>query len=104
MPRRVSWGSITAAEAAETSGGTGTFFSASSAALSVAACSLAFVSLQRGVLSRSEADKEHILVESVRKTAEESLLAAEKPFPAEANQLCDWFPCSRSPSRKSRER
>src|ERR1700731_4175609 len=29
---------------------------------------------------------------------------AEKPFPAEANQLCDRFLCSRSPSRKNRER
>ena len=46
-------------------------------ALSVAACCLAFVSVQRGSLRRSEAEKERILVESVRKTAEESLLAAD---------------------------
>ena len=46
-------------------------------ALSVAACCLAFVSLQRRALRRAEAEKEHILLESVRKTAEESLLAAD---------------------------
>ncbi|MFI5345772.1 MAG: ATP-binding protein [Elusimicrobiota bacterium] len=46
-------------------------------ALSVAASALAFVSLQRGALRRSELEKEQILVESVRKAAQESLLAAD---------------------------
>ena len=46
-------------------------------ALSVAASCLAFVSLQRGVLRRAEAEKELLLVDGVRKTAEESLLAAD---------------------------
>jgi signal transduction histidine kinase len=46
-------------------------------ALSVAACSLAFVAAQDAALKRSEAEKERILVESVRKTAAESLLASD---------------------------
>lgn len=46
-------------------------------ALSVGAASLAFVSLQRGALRRSEAEKEKILIESVRKAASESLLASD---------------------------
>ena len=46
-------------------------------ALSVAASGLAFVSLQRGALRRSELEKEQILVESVRKAAQESLLAGD---------------------------
>jgi signal transduction histidine kinase len=46
-------------------------------ALSVLASSLAFVQLQRGALARSEAEKEQILIESVRKAAQESLLAAD---------------------------
>jgi signal transduction histidine kinase len=46
-------------------------------ALTVAASCLAFVAAQRAALRRSEAEKEHILVESVRKTAVESLLASD---------------------------
>lgn len=46
-------------------------------ALSVAASCLAFVSRQRGVLRRAEAEKELLLVDGVRKTAEESLLASD---------------------------
>ncbi|MBI3288596.1 MAG: HAMP domain-containing histidine kinase [Elusimicrobia bacterium] len=45
--------------------------------VSVAACCLSFVSLQRGALRRAEAEKERILLESVRKVAGESLLAAD---------------------------
>ena len=46
-------------------------------AFTVVACCLAFVAAQNAALKRSEAEKERILVESVRKTAEESLLAAD---------------------------
>ena len=45
--------------------------------LSVAACGLSFVQLQRGALRRAEAEKERILIESVRKAAKESLLAGD---------------------------
>ena len=46
-------------------------------AMSVAAASLAFVGLQRGALRRSEAEKQRVLLDSVRKVAEESLLAKD---------------------------
>ncbi|MBI5246825.1 MAG: HAMP domain-containing histidine kinase [Elusimicrobia bacterium] len=46
-------------------------------ALSVAAASLAFVGLQREALRRSEAEKERILLDSVKKVAEESVLAKD---------------------------
>lgn len=46
-------------------------------ALSVAASCLAFVQLQRGALRRSEAEKEQLLLDSVRKVAGESLLAGD---------------------------
>ena len=45
--------------------------------LSVAASCLSFVQLQRGALRRAEAEKERILLDSVRKTAGESLLAGD---------------------------
>ncbi len=45
--------------------------------LSVAASCLSFVQLQRGALRRAEAEKEKILLDSVRKVAGESLLAGD---------------------------
>ena len=46
-------------------------------ALSVAASCLAFISLQRAALRRSETEKERILIDSVRTVAGESLLAGD---------------------------
>ncbi|MDE2512398.1 MAG: HAMP domain-containing histidine kinase [Elusimicrobia bacterium] len=46
-------------------------------AASVAASCLAFVSLQRSALRRSETEKEQILIETVRKAERESLLASD---------------------------
>ncbi|MFI5361644.1 MAG: ATP-binding protein [Elusimicrobiota bacterium] len=46
-------------------------------AITVAASCLAFVAAQDSALKRAEVEKERILVESVRKTAEESLLAGD---------------------------
>lgn len=50
---------------------------AATVALSVGASCLAFVSLQRSALRRSEAEKERLLLDDVRKTEAESLLAAD---------------------------
>ncbi len=46
-------------------------------ALSVAACCLAFVEIQRDALRRSETEKENLLLESVGKVAQESLVASD---------------------------
>ncbi|MDX6771017.1 MAG: HAMP domain-containing sensor histidine kinase [Elusimicrobiota bacterium] len=46
-------------------------------AASVAAATLGFVSLQRRALQRAEAEKEQLLLDGVRKTAAESLLAKD---------------------------